>query len=345
MEAKPKGESKTVTSAEDTDKKIAEEPKETEQQKPKETEKKIVMPVSEPIDIIKEENTVKDDKTDDKPVVNLTEEPQNKALEKSTEKTEINPPIKKEVTPEQAITKETEKEPKESSIPEAKEEKESIKQEDWRLERERLMSGKPRQKEKKKSLVLWYLGVAASIVVLIAIAVWYFYFRVNSGQKVEPIHEQTVKVETKTVTPQEDLSENSNKKEVSEKTTPEEKGEEVTENKPEAKTQEPAKQINKPVKTQSKSSAARIYERDINKPAIFIGCFAVKSESLAQKKVEQIKAQNLDAHYYWIPDLNEGGNQFFKVVVGPFNSITEAYPSLTKAQERVNFDSYILIIE
>lgn len=86
MEAKPKGESKTVTSAEDTDKKIAEEPKETEQQKPKETEKKIVMSVSEPIDIIKEENTVKDDKTDDKPVVNLTEEPQNKALEKSTEK-------------------------------------------------------------------------------------------------------------------------------------------------------------------------------------------------------------------------------------------------------------------
>lgn len=94
-----------------------------------------------------------------------------------------------------------------------------------------------------------------------------------------------------------------------------------------------------------KPSADRLYASDLPSPAIFVACFAEKKEELAQKKVTSLKSQGLDAHYYWIPDIDAKGNSFFKIVIGPFNTHREAYPSLTRVQERINFDAYILVVK
>lgn len=89
----------------------------------------------------------------------------------------------------------------------------------------------------------------------------------------------------------------------------------------------------------------RLYASDIDGTVIFVACFAEKKEELAQKKVDQLKEFGLKGHYYWIPDMDPSGNAFFKIVVGPFNTHKEAYPSLTKVQERINFDAYILVVK
>lgn len=94
-----------------------------------------------------------------------------------------------------------------------------------------------------------------------------------------------------------------------------------------------------------KPNVDRLYVSDLPSPAIFVACFAEKKEELAQKKVISLKSQGLDAHYYWIPDIDAQGNQYFKIVIGPFNTHREAYPSLTKVQERINFDAYILVVK
>lgn len=230
-----------------------------------------------------------------------------------------------------------------------KEDASKIKQENWQKEKEKLQQAKIKseKKEKRKLSIFWYIGGAAVIILLVALSVWFLHFRTVEEQKEEPINVQKVKVEKTDVnTIQSDTKEEQEETKIKEKqeqqktsTTSAEKQKATT--KPETeKKQKPTKQT-----TQTRPTADRIYARDINKPAIFVGCFATKTESFAQKKIELLKQQNLDAHYYWIPDLDPNGNPYFKVVVGPFNSITEAYPSLTKAQERVNFDSYILIVD
>jgi chemotaxis protein histidine kinase CheA len=91
--------------------------------------------------------------------------------------------------------------------------------------------------------------------------------------------------------------------------------------------------------------ADRIYASDINGNVFFVACSAVKKEEQAQAEVSRLKSNDLDVHYYWIPDLVPDGNPFFKVVIGPFDSAKEAMPNLTYVQERVNFDAYLLEIK
>jgi len=97
--------------------------------------------------------------------------------------------------------------------------------------------------------------------------------------------------------------------------------------------------------TSNAPTAERLYASDIQGTVIFVACFAEKKEELAQKKVAQLKEYGLNGHYYWIPDIDPEGNTFFKIVVGPFKTHREAYPSLTKVQERINFDAYILVVK
>lgn len=98
-------------------------------------------------------------------------------------------------------------------------------------------------------------------------------------------------------------------------------------------------------KEMNQPTADRLYASNLQKPVIFVACFAEKKEELAQKKVALLKEYGLMGHYYWIPDIDPQGNAFFKIVVGPFKTNREAYPSLTKVQERINFDAYILVVK
>lgn len=312
---------------------------------------------------LKEEKTKKEEEktveTESKPIQAVSDS------KKHEKKVEINPPIKK---PESSKTIVEEKKTKEETAPvivdttsniqdkkpehdidqpsnnpkkekpaTIKDEKEKIKQENWEIQREKLRKTKDSnpKKEKKKAPVFWYFGVAAVIILLVALAVWFLHFRDIDKKKDEPINVQKVKVENKEVSTSKKDTQEVQQNTASDKQQVKEAEEPKTDTRP--KNQKPP--------SQTSPAADRIYAKDINKPAIFVGCFATKTENQAQKKLAVLKQYGLDAHYYWIPDLDPDGNQYFKVVAGPFNSIADAYPSLTKAQEKVNFDSYILIIE
>jgi len=88
--------------------------------------------------------------------------------------------------------------------------------------------------------------------------------------------------------------------------------------------------------------STRIKKGDIELPAYFVACYAVKTEAYALVKVNQLKRKGFDASYYWIPDFVPQGNPYFKVVIGPCKTQKEAYRKLTPVQERAEFDAYIL---
>lgn len=219
------------------------------------------------------------------------------------------------------------------------------------LEEAKARLAKSRKKEDKKSFTIWYVGAIALLVLIVASVVYFTKFYNNENQSKEPVRIQKVVVENKKIS--------TDQNEAPEETTKEEKAtvkeiapvvkEEPQKEIAPVKKEEPKKVIvqEKPAKKQSRTqpTAERLYSKDFSHPAIFVGCFAVKSESLAQKKVAQLKEHKLKAHYYWIPDMDAGGNEYFKVVIGPFDSLSNAYPSLTKVQERINFDAYIIILQ
>lgn len=247
----------------------------------------------------------------------------------------INPPIKKGAYKEKP---EIIAEPKAANTKDPK--KETNPDLSWEEEKKKFHIHKSsyQEKEKRRIPAILYFGLAALIIFIVAVIIWFFHFRDPIHQKEEPLNVQKVKVEKK-----EDLEESQAKKETQEQAKFEETEAQSTAEKSKPKaTPKPQKQ-NKPAQT--KPTAERLYNKDIRKPAIFVACYAVKQERLAQKKVAQLKEYNLDAHYYWIPDIVANGNSFFKVVVGPFSNIRDAYPSLTTTQERVNFDAYILVVD
>ena len=89
-------------------------------------------------------------------------------------------------------------------------------------------------------------------------------------------------------------------------------------------------------------SGMRLYNDMIPHPSYFVTCFVVDSEQEAKEKVYLLKTQGLKAHYYWIPDIDPKGNKYFKVVVGPYKDMASTFPSLTKVQEQINMDAYVL---
>lgn len=222
--------------------------------------------------------------------------------------------------------------------------------------------------QKKEPTIFWYFGGAALVILLVAAAIYHFHFSNigNTQKEAEQVHVETIVVEepsTTTETVVVDATVNDTTKvagEMSSQTTTTtttstevtiaETSTSVTTTPAvveEKKAEEPV--VEKPaVETAPKSTvtsqptADRLYNSDVTRPAYFVGCFSVETEELAQKKVEEIKKLGLAGHYYWQPELDPSGKAFFKVVVGPFATQREAYPSLTKVQEHINFDAYIL---
>jgi chemotaxis protein histidine kinase CheA len=95
-------------------------------------------------------------------------------------------------------------------------------------------------------------------------------------------------------------------------------------------------------KTTTKANAVRIRKGSIDLPAYFVACYAVKSETLALKKIAELKAKGFNACYYWIQDFDTYGNPYFKVAIGPFSNRLDAMKKLTPVQEKAEFDAYVL---
>ncbi|MBN2236056.1 MAG: SPOR domain-containing protein [Bacteroidales bacterium] len=170
----------------------------------------------------------------------------------------------------------------------------------------------------KKKYFLYIFGMVLLIIILLVVA--YFIFFYNPGVKT---HEAKAKPET-TIIKEDPVEKTSN-----------ETSKEVPVKKEPAKT-------NKAASTNKTFSGVRLRSGDLHLPSFFVACYAVKQESLAQTKVKELTDKGFDAKYYWIPDFVPNGNKYFKVVVGPYNSIKEAMLILTPVQERAEFDAYVL---
>lgn len=349
---------------------------------PKMESKKEEQKPEEPKEKISEKKEIKTVETKAEPAkeVTIEKKPTDKPKQEAA-KVEINPSIKKKepAKPIEQKTKIKEEKPADRKIdpvikeekssekdiiippPPPKEEKLKPKKDSWEEEKRKFQQTKRtyQKKEKKRSPVIWYFGGAALIILVIAFVVWFFHFKDMDKNHKTPINVQKVKVENKPVSTAENTSNGNSEakdnkqkeKEIIKKETPSQKESNTSaKNQAKAVQKQEKKTTTAKTRTQKKQSqtrptADRIYAKDINKPAIFVSCFATKTERQAQQKIKLLKKHGLDAHYYWIPDLDSKGNSFFKIVAGPFKSVKDAYPSLTKAQERVNFDSYILTIK
>ena len=215
------------------------------------------------------------------------------------------------------------------------------------LEEAKARLKKSRKKEEKKPVAIKYIGAIALLILIMASIVYFMNFYKKEKPVKEPVKVQKVVIENKKISTEQDTNPpivEKEKENPKKKAFIEEEKEPIKEQK-----KKPKKEVvrEKPVKKQRKTriTTERLYSKDFSHPAVFVGCFAVKSENLAQDKVALLKEHKLKAHYYWIPDMDASGNEYFKVVIGPFSSLGEAYPSLTKVQERINFDAYILILQ
>lgn len=165
----------------------------------------------------------------------------------------------------------------------------------------------------------WFFARIAIILILLSISAYYLYFRLQEPVVIETEVAQEVEQHAEPIVIAETDSLN---------TVTEEQEALVEEAQEEPETALP--------------TTDRLYAHDISGTTIFIACFAVKKEEQARKEVGQLKKIGFNAYYYWIPDIIENGNSYFKIVVGPFDNSREARPSLTKIQERINFDAYII---
>ncbi len=83
-----------------------------------------------------------------------------------------------------------------------------------------------------------------------------------------------------------------------------------------------------------------------NQKRWFVACFAMKRETKVLARIETIKAKGFDnVHYYWIPDVLDDGNRFFKIVIGPFDTSTQAKDMLDTVRLQVNPEAYILKVK
>ena len=245
----------------------------------------------------------------------IKEVPKTKTIQKKEEKKVVPPPPPKEKKPltppisKPVINKEAEKRKIERSI---------ITVHPTPIEKEK--------KEKKKRGAFWYFIWVILLLVIVFLLIYFLGYRQNdTSPPVEDIKKE--KIEKPTEAKQE-------------KTT-------IIDSVALNKTETPATTQNEePIQETTPSvSPDRLYANDIQKPLVFVSCFAVKKENKAQIYVAQLQGLNLEAHYYWIPDIDAQGNSYFKVVVGPFSNVKSAQNALTKVQEQVNLDAYILTIK
>lgn len=188
-----------------------------------------------------------------------------------------------------------------------------------------------------KKYFLYIFGSVLLVIILVVIVFFIFFYSPTKKEETTDkpkttITKKPVKAEPKTT------AKPTEKKETSQTAKPTEKKETTQTAKPQAKTS-PKKQTN------TNLSGVYIKKGDINFPAYFIACSAVKNERIALQKVSELKTHGFDASYYWIPDFVELGNPYFKVVIGPFSTRIDAMRKLTPVQERAEFDAYVLVLK
>ncbi len=66
----------------------------------------------------------------------------------------------------------------------------------------------------------------------------------------------------------------------------------------------------------------------ITGPCFIISHSSVKSEDYAKRTSKKLSYEGFSTGYYWIPDLTSGGNEYYKVYVGPFSTESDAIEKL-----------------
>jgi len=182
----------------------------------------------------------------------------------------------------------------------------------------------------KKKYFLYIFG-SVLLVIILAVVVFFVFFYAPTTKKVNTTTEKPKTTITKktTVTKPEETTSSTEESSI--------------------KSKKAIQQTLKPkVKTTTKKQAPSylggvyIKKGSITLPAYFVACSAVRKESLAVKKVRELKAKGFAASYYWIPDFVDHGSPYFKVVIGPFATRMDAMKKLTPVQERAEFDAYVL---
>lgn len=71
----------------------------------------------------------------------------------------------------------------------------------------------------------------------------------------------------------------------------------------------------------------------LSKPCYVISHSSMKSEKFALKTVNKLERAGFKTGYYWIPDLGPGGNEYYKVYVGPFATEQAAIDQLYEVRK------------
>lgn len=82
----------------------------------------------------------------------------------------------------------------------------------------------------------------------------------------------------------------------------------------------------------------------ISGPCYLISHSSVKNENLAKRSAKKLTHEGFSTGYYWIPDVDAGGHEFFKVYIGPFNTENEAIDRLADVR-KYSKKAYILKIK
>ncbi len=175
------------------------------------------------------------------------------------------------------------------------------------------------RKTSNKRYFFYIFGIVVLFIILALLLFFLFFTKPNTTKKASPkpkttITKKTAKTKLTTTKPKAQKKQNTKK---------------VTQSKVQKK-------------ITSKAIGIRIRKGDIDLPAYFVACYAVRNESYALKKIAGLKAKGFNACYYWIQDFDTYGNPYFKVVIGPFNNRLDAMKKLTPVQERAEFDAYVL---
>jgi len=79
------------------------------------------------------------------------------------------------------------------------------------------------------------------------------------------------------------------------------------------------------VKKQVDKSDKQPVQKGVQRGSFYIGCAAVSTESMAKSKAEELRRQGFEnAGYFYIPDYDPTGKNFYRIYVGPFASMQDA---------------------
>lgn len=79
----------------------------------------------------------------------------------------------------------------------------------------------------------------------------------------------------------------------------------------------------------------------LKRPCYIVSHSAFRTQKYSKIETAKLKDMGYNAGYYWIPDYRTGGNIFFKVYVGPFNSWQEAEQMLPEVK-KLRADAYVM---